>query len=339
MYLIRPARKEDLESIKALAAMAGPGMTTLPENQEYLENRIIDSLRAFDRRIRKPGGESYLFVLENTHTQEVLGTAGIVSKVGGFKPYYTFKIKKESSQCEELNARTENEVLHFTANHNGPAEIGSLFLSPKIRQKGLARLLSLSRFLFMAEFPGRFDRRVISELRGWMDEGGKSPFWEGIGKSFFNTDFFTADFLSGTGHKEFIAKLMPKHPIYTALLPQPVRDAIGKVHREAEPALALLNQEGFVYNQEVDIFDAGPTVTASLDEIRTVHQSQTAPLGPGNVPAEPEDHLISNTRIDYRACAGHVTLNSDGTLSLAEGVRSHLRLKSGDPVRFVSIRD
>jgi arginine N-succinyltransferase len=30
----------------------------------------------------------------------------------------------------------------------------------------------------MAEFSARFEKKVISELRGVSDENGKSPFWE-----------------------------------------------------------------------------------------------------------------------------------------------------------------
>jgi arginine N-succinyltransferase len=58
--------------------------------------------------------------------------------------------------------------------HNGPAEIGSLFLSPEYRGRDAGRLLQLSRFLFVAEHPDAFEPQVVSELRGVIDAAGRS---------------------------------------------------------------------------------------------------------------------------------------------------------------------
>ncbi|MDQ7049279.1 MAG: arginine N-succinyltransferase [Enterobacterales bacterium] len=43
-------------------------------------------------------------------------------------------------------------------------------------------------------------------------------FWAWLEENFFSIDFPTADYLTGTGNKVFIAELMPKHPIYVSLL-------------------------------------------------------------------------------------------------------------------------
>jgi RimJ/RimL family protein N-acetyltransferase len=50
-------------------------------------------------------------------------------------------------------------------------------------------------------------------MRGYIDESGKSPFWEAVGRNFFEFDYYAADVLSGLGEKEFIADLMPRHPM------------------------------------------------------------------------------------------------------------------------------
>ena len=41
----------------------------------------------------------------------------------------------------------------------------------------------------MAEFRERFPAQVMADLRGYFDEQGRSPFWEAIGKHFFDMDF------------------------------------------------------------------------------------------------------------------------------------------------------
>ena len=337
-FVVRPVQTEDLPDLLTLVRSCPKGMTTVPDLEIYLKNRIQDSLRAFDPLVRKPGGEFYLFILENLRTKKVIGTSGILSKVGGFEPFYTYKIEEEVHSSEELKVETRINLLHFTADHNGPAEIGSLYLDPAYRKKGLARLLSLSRFLFMAEFPERFDQCVISELRGFIDQKGRSPFWENVGRRFFDTNFETADVMSITGKKDFIVKLMPKHPIYIPLLPREAQEVIGKVHPEAEPAFSLLKQEGFCFNNEVDIFDAGPTLKAAMNKIRTINESRCKQIREFNGSEKNQDFILSNSQISFRACLGSVAENSDGTVKVPKETADAILVKTGNPIRLIPLR-
>jgi arginine N-succinyltransferase len=99
--------------------------------------------------------------------------------------------------------------------------------------------------LFIAEFADRFAPKIIAEMRGRLDTDGKSPFWEGLGRHFFTIEYSRADYLTGIGQKAFIAELMPRHPVYTTLLPADARAAIGEVHADTMPARAMLESEGF----------------------------------------------------------------------------------------------
>src|SRR5207253_11359909 len=106
MLVFRPITLEDLPQLGELAAGAGIGLTTLPKDPQLLENRIQESRRSFERLAvsskaagagkaessERPGGEIYLFVLEDLHTGKIVGTSAIVSKVGGFEPFYAYKI-------------------------------------------------------------------------------------------------------------------------------------------------------------------------------------------------------------------------------------------------------
>jgi len=158
MVVIRPINLSDLPALESLSALTGFGLTTLPRDQKLLRKRIRDSLHGFEKLSDEdpPGGETYLFVLEDLETGKVVGTSGIVSKVGGFEPFYAYRIETSIHASQQLNVRKEIRTLHLVEEHDGPCEIGSLFLSPDYRKDGNGRLLSLARFLFMAESQGIF---------------------------------------------------------------------------------------------------------------------------------------------------------------------------------------
>ena len=339
MHVLRPIAEDDLPGLVALAHSTGGGLTTLPADESFLRDRIDDSLRAFSPRIKKPGGEYYLFVLEDTATGELVGTSGIAARVGGFDPFYSYEIRTERYAHAPLKIEKQIPVLHLKETHRGPSELCSLFLRADARRGGLGRLLSLARFLFIGAHPRRFDETIIAELRGYIDQQGKSPFWEAVGRHFFEGDFYAADFLSGLGNKEFIADLMPDHPIYAILLPPEVQAAIGKVHHDTEPARALLAAEGFSATNEVDIFDAGPQVRATVKNIRTLRVARTATVSSITADAPTAStHLLATPALDFRACLGSVSENSDATLALAAPLATALRLKVGDKLTYSPLR-
>lgn len=335
MQVIRPIRNEDLPQLKALAGTISGGLTSLPNDAAFLEARINDSLRSFDPKIRRAGDEYYLFVLEDAATHELLGTAGIHARVGGFDPFYSYEIRQKTFAHEPLGIRKQVAELHLKRTHKGPSEIGSLFLRADARGGGRGRLLSLSRFLFMAAFPKRFDAHVLAEMRGYIDAAGKAPFWESVGRHFFEKDYYTADFLSGLGNKDFIADLMPEHPIYITLLPPDVQAVIGRVHPETEPALALLRHEGFAESGEVDIFDAGPLLVAELARIRTVASARVAKVSAAldAAPTGPAQ-FVANRSLDFRCCLGSIAENHDGTVAISGNVAAALGVTAGDTVAW-----
>ena len=339
MHVLRPICDDDLPKLVTLARSIEGGLTTLPPDEGFLRDRIDDSLRAFSPRVHKPGSECYLFVLEDTATGEIVGTSGIAARVGGFDPFYSYEIRTERSTHAPLGIDKDVAVLHLKQIHTGPTEIGGLFLRADCRRGGLGRLLSLARFLFLAAFPRRFDSTVIAELRGYLDLQGRSPFWEAVGRKFFEHDFYTADLLSGLGNKQFIADLMPRHPIYVPLLPEAVQAAIGKVHHDALPALAMLRAEGFAATAEIDIFDAGPQLRAAVAEIHTVRGCKTAPVHAvvASLCASPP-RLVASRTLDFRCALGCLLENPDGTVDLGAELAATLAVKSGDTIVYVSAR-
>ena len=333
MLVIRPARLEDLDALMQLAESAGVGLTTLPPDRRLLRDRVQRSMHSFASEPVKPGGESYLLVMEDLRNGRLAGTCGMLAKVGGFEPFYSYAVRSTVHESRELGVRREIPTLHLEANHSGPSEIGTLFLAAPWRGGGNGRLLSLSRFLLMAGFPTRFDAEVIAEMRGVLTPDGNSPFWEAVGRHFFDMEFSRADVLSAAD-KQFIADLMPKHPIYIPMLPWSVQEVIGKVHTETRPALRLLEQEGFRFGSHVDIFDAGPLVAAARGDIRTIRDSRRAVVR--EIVAEvglPEAYLIGNERVDFRCVLGNLR-EIDGGVALPRDLALALGVREGDAVRY-----
>jgi arginine N-succinyltransferase len=140
-------------------------------------------------------------------------------------------------------------------------------------------------------------------------------------------------------NKKFIADLMPTHPIYVPLLPPEAQAVIGKVHDQTAPALKMLQDEGFRFTGEIDIFEGGPVVSCQRDQIRTVRESRRAPIADvaDDLPG-PEDILLCNTRKDFRLCKGAVEPLSDGGIRLTSRTALSLHVKVGDTIRFAAIR-
>ena len=164
MIVIRPVKSADLEALLALASDTGYGLTTLPHDRELLRKKILRSERSFRDMGDCPAGEAFLFVAEDVESHRVVGTSGIVSKVGGFQPFYAYRLENSVHSSEILGVHKEIQTLHLFAEHNGPSEIGSLFLSPEFRQNSNGRVLSLARFLFMADFAACFDPVVVDRI-------------------------------------------------------------------------------------------------------------------------------------------------------------------------------
>lgn len=320
-FLIRPIQETDLDAVYDLASQTGPGMTSLPADRAILEAKIQESINSFKINPVKPGNEAYRFVMELDG--KIVGIAAIRARVGGFDPSYSYEICKARHQSVELNVDKEVEYLKLSKEHKGPSIISSLFVSPEYRGKGLGQYLSQARFLFIADFPKRFTETITAEMRGVIDEAGKSPFWEGTVRHFFDMDFTKADYLS-TKDKGFIADLMPAYPIYIPLLRDSVIEVIAKVHEKTKPAMKFLESQGFKRDGHVDIFDAGPRVAAQVSEIKTIKESKRAKLEIG---VDLGTALVSNSKLDFRV------IFVEGVVGQAEA--SLLDLQEADQFRFV----
>lgn len=311
MEVVRAVQADDLSQLWELIGQSTIGLTTLQITREQLLDRVERSVFAFHRQTEKPSGEPYLFVMEDVSRGKLVGMSCIFSKVGGFEPSYHYRLVSSKQHCDLLQVTHDITALHLEKIHDGPTEIGSLFLSEGYRGKGRGRLLSLSRFQFMAQHPQRFHKDIIAEMRGVLDKDGHSPFWESVGKQFFHIDFPQADSLS-TIDKRFIEDLMPKYPIYTCLLPENVRHVIGKVHEQTKPALKMLQDEGFLITDMIDIFDGGPVVHCRRDDIDAIKRTKRVTLIDIDDTLTGDGYLIGSSKKDFRCCLSSVRFVENG---------------------------
>ena len=276
MYRLRPVRLTDEDALMQMAQEAGYGMTSLPQAADVLEEKIVNAVASFAGSHKGPKEESFLFVLEDIRTGEVVGCTGIKAHVGLANPFYSYKLSTLTQASRDLGIYSLQKVLHMVNDYTGATEIGSLYLRAAHRQGGMGRFLSRSRFLMMAEFADLFDHTVIAEMRGIHDESGHSPFYDNLARHFFQMPFFEADYTHATKGGQFIADLMPKYPIYVALLSPAAQAVIAQAHPHSVPAMRILEREGFHCYGYLDIFDGGPTLEVERDRIRTVRESHRA---------------------------------------------------------------
>ncbi len=337
MKVIRPIRQDDYSSLHDIAVESGIGFTSLPVNEPLLKRKISSAEASFSADVDEPGKQSYLFVMEDTETDQVVGTSGIEATVGLDDAFYHYHLGTVVHASRELKVHNTVDILTLCNDYTGVSEICTLFLRESARQGCTGRLLSKFRFLFMVEHKHRFSNTIIAEMRGVSDENDASPFWQWLDEHFFSMDFPTADYLTGIGNKEFIAGLMPKYPIYVNLLSKEAQAVIGQVHEKTKPALQLLEQEGFSCRGYVDIFDGGPTVEANLHHLRTaVNCNKLKVKITDNHVVNENLHFVINTSVkEFRGIATELTVdNNEQVACISAQAAEALNVVEGEYIRF-----
>ena len=330
MLVVRPAQKGDLKDILRLAKLAGPGFTSLAVGEVALTERLKKSVKSFNGPSELSPDHVYLLILENDGA--VVGLSAIKAQVGMRDPFFNFRILNVAQKSKVAEKRFDMDVLVLVNDYTGASEVSSLFVMKDQRGTGAGRLISQARYMLMAADPDRFAPRVISELRGHVDDDGVSPFWDAIGRKFFDMDFNEADHISAEQDNQFILDLMPKYPIYADLLPEAARVVIGQTHPAGVGARRYLEAEGFRYDGMVDIFDGGPSVSAPRDDIRTIRNSKLVSVNGIEVDGELDALVARNDVASFRCVITKVSFYG-GTVNINKTALDALGLKTGDEAR------
>ena len=334
-FVIRPSREDDLEHLYEMAKLTGGGFTNLPADRDALAGKLATSAKAFANKGDELVDETFVLVLENTETGAVRGTCQLMTQVGQRWPFYSYRLNTLTQYSKELDRTVRAEMLNLVTDLEGCSEVGGLFLHPNERAGGLGLLLARSRYLFIAMHRARFAERVIAELRGIIDDRGGSPFWDGVAGRFFGMSFQEADYFNAINGNQFIADLMPKHPVYVAMLDDDAREVIGLPHPTGRAAMRMLEKEGFRFENYVDIFDGGPTMLARTDNVVSVADAKPRTLDAVDGEAGERALLASGTLTDFRCCYGKRTVEGE-EIAIDDAGAQALGVGKGDTVWSVT---
>ncbi len=268
------------------------------------------------------------------------GTCQIFSAVGQKWPFYSYRIGALTQHSEELGRTFRADILNLSTDLEGATEVGGLFLHPGERAGGLGMLIARSRYLFIRNHRNRFADRTLAELRGVIDEAGGSPFWDGVAGRFFGMNFQDADEFNAKYGNQFIADLMPKHPVYIAMLSDAARHVIGIPHPTGRAAMRMLENEGFAWENYIDIFDGGPTMTVRTDQIRSIREARDGAVvavddGLGEHKTGEKMLVAHGHMADFRCAYGWVEPR-DGGVAIDPECASVLGIGTGATVTFVA---
>jgi arginine N-succinyltransferase len=335
-FTIRAGRGSDLDPLYQMAKLTGGGFTNLPPDRTALQAKLAASEEACARRGGGLVDETFLLVLENSRTGEVRGTCQLFTKVGQRWPFYSYRLNTLTQHSRELNRTVRAELLSLVTDLEGSSEVGGLFLHPNERAGGLGMLLARSRYLFIARHRPRFADRILAELRGIIDERGGSPFWDGVAGRFFEMSFQEADYFNAINGNQFIADLMPKHPVYVAMLAEDARGVIGVPHPSGRAAMRMLEKEGFSYEGYVDIFDGGPTMLARTDRVRSVAQAVSGRVEHTDCEDGTPALIAAGELAQYRCGYGGMTVLEERAIAIEANAAEMLRLAPGDEVTVIA---
>ena len=339
MWIVRAVHIDDLDALHQLVQSATRGLTSLQLDRARLLDRVEHSEFAFGRVGPSPRGEPYVLVLVESESGELVGTSTVYAKTGGYQPLYAYRIVESDHHSEMLGVRRHRVRLELQRIHDGPTEIGSLFLRGKYRGQGRGKWLSLSRFALISMIPHRFADNVIAEMRGKANPDGSVPFWEAVAGRFIPIEFARADAMS-TISKQFIEEMMPQHPIYLDLLAEQVREGIGQVHDETTPALAMLKKEGFCATDLVDIFDAGPVVRCATQEIHAVRRCRTVSVArvADSIESGAERMILASRSGGFTSVLAEVQLDGEGSVVVTGDVATALEVEKGSDAVLLPLR-
>jgi arginine N-succinyltransferase len=338
MIIMRPAAMADLAQIERLAEASGPMVCTLPVHRRNLLEKVERSLSALQSDVMVPGEESYFFVLEETATGQLLGTSAIVAQAGYLEPFYAYRNDVIVHSSRALKVHNRIHALTLTHALSDHSQLCSFFITQALRHTHLPQLLSLGRLLFIAQHPERFSQELLAVLPGIADKTGRCPFWEHVGRKFFGIDYNQVEYYNGTRNKTFIAELMPHHPLYVPLLAEEAQAAVGQVHSDADLQFEMLTHDGFEADDFVEIFDAGPIVTARRNTLTSWQQSKMAVVDIGMPEMSDQQVLIINDQLtDFRAIVAAIPTVNSTSICLKPEQATALQVEAGSRIRWLPL--
>ena len=338
MLVLRPVEQNDLPQLQRLARESLIGVTSLPDDSEHLREKIAASCASFDSAAAAQGPENYFFVLEDLERRQLVGCSEILATAGFKEPFYSLRNRHFTSASRELNIEHGVPALSLCHDLSGHTLLRGFHIDSALVRTPFSELLSRARLLFIAAHAQRFCDTVITEIVGYSSDEGHSPFWDAVGKHFFDLPYVEAERLCGLESRAFLAELMPQYPIYVPMLPQAAQDCIGRIHPDGQEAFDILQREGFETNHYVDLFDGGPTLLARTGNIRSIAQSQTTQASPGAFIDARGRYLVSNDSLEnFRVIIAELDYLPGKPVTLDAAMCAALKVTEGRQVRLIAL--
>ncbi|PWK45427.1 arginine N-succinyltransferase [Pseudomonas sp. OV226] len=338
MLVLRPVELTDLPQLQQLARDSLVGVTSLPDDSERLRSRILESCASLDKDVEKHGPENYFFVLEDLTARRLVGCSEVLATAGFNEPFYSLRNRHFTSASRELNIEHGVPALSLCHDLNGHTLLRGFHIDDDLVRTEFSELLSRARLLFIAAHSQRFADVVITEIVGYSSDEGQSPFWDAVGKHFFDLPYTEAERLCGLESRTFLAELMPQYPIYVPMLPQAAQDCIGRIHPDGQEAFDILEREGFETNSYIDLFDGGPTLYARTSNVLTIAQSLTATAQAVSSIDARGRYLVSNDALKgYRAIVAELDYQAGHPVGLSADMCRALNVTDGSPIRLIDL--
>jgi arginine N-succinyltransferase len=338
MLALRPVQLSDLTQLQQLARDSLVGVTSLPDDTERLRQKILASCASFASDVKSQGPENYFFVLEDLAGQRLLGCSEVLATAGFNEPFYSLRNRPFTSESRELNIHHGVPALSLCQDLSAHTLLRGFHINTELERTPSSEMLSRARLMFIAAHPQRFSDAVITEIVGYSSDTGESPFWDALGKHFFDLPYVEAERLCGLQNRSFLAELMPHYPIYVPMLPQSAQACIGRIHPDGQEAFDILEREGFETNSYIDLFDGGPTLFARTPSIRSIAQTRTAVARLSSHSGGKTPYLLSNDSLEnYRAIVAELDWSADEPVMLDATQLDALQLDNGGPVRLIAL--
>ncbi|PKY11356.1 hypothetical protein B1757_05050 [Acidithiobacillus marinus] len=319
MY-IRPVKENDLDALLLFLQQSKTELTSLSRKKNILAEKIEQSITSEKCQILSDWQRS-LMVLYDPEKDSIAGISGL-EREKSCAPHY---IIDQKSKC-----------LRFSTSAVSPLKLGSLLIHENYRNYGFGKLLSKCRFLYLANFSHPIADHIHAELRGWVDNNYRSPFWDNISSSFYDGNFSIIDQYRGTYPEIFVESYLAEHEIPFYLIDNDVKQKIGSVHKDTENAKRMLEKEGFLHTSCIDILDGGPTLKSALKNVFTIKNSSLFSAIPNREKNKiSEIWMISNIKVSGFRAGLYPAAHRSGHLYVHPQTLAALELDPGDLVRAV----
>jgi arginine/ornithine succinyltransferase subunit-like protein len=200
-----------------------------------------------------------------------VGRVRVDVDVGGELARYWYRLGWLVLASPELGLHHRVRTLMLCNDLTGACELSGLETDARLdaatRQAAVDRLVTGAVLWLRASARGSDEGTIFAELGGVRTGDGHAPFWEALGRRFYEGEPSAAAARFGPAWRSHVAALLPRESLLASFLDESAQRAIGVVGDEFSPIAEALRAAGLRSGTFVTIDDAGPVYTAPRDAL------------------------------------------------------------------------